>query len=94
MRISVDSDDPGFSPLAAGTGLKVFLGGIEISHVVTADEERRELVRLVTDERGQLRLNAERDGAERETLRGDVRIEVPAGHPAHRFGWRPVLQAA
>lgn len=85
MRLSVDEDDPGFSPLFRG--VRVHLDGIERTRVVTADEEQRLIVRYFTDERGLMRLNKAGDGAERETLTGDVRIEVPDDHPSRRYGW-------
>jgi hypothetical protein len=85
MRLSMDEGDPGYSPLARG--VRVFLDGIERTMVVTADEEKRALVRYVTNDKGRLRVNATGDDIERETLHGDVRIEVPAGHPSEHVGW-------
>lgn len=73
MRVSVDKDDPGYSPQHMGA--KVFLDGIERSQVVTADEEQRLIIRYVTDQKG--RLVIDRNGVLRETLVGDVRIELP-----------------
>lgn len=77
MRVSIDKDDPGYSPLAVGPGIRVLLDGTERTHVVVADEEGRTLVRFATDERGRVKLNAARDSAERETLRGEVAILLP-----------------
>ena len=73
MRASVDKDDPGYAPHSIGA--KVFLDGVQRSHVVTADEEKRLIVRYVTDEKGRFKIDG--DNVRRETLYGDVRIELP-----------------
>lgn len=53
MRLSVDRDDSGFLEWAKlGTGrfaVKIFLDGVEIRDVITADEEAGMLVRYVRD---------------------------------------------
>lgn len=77
MRLSVDSDDPGYRAYqAGGRGAVVFLGGVKLSHVLTADEEMGLAVVHKTDEAG----NIVHCGGviQRETLRGAVRIELPA----------------
>lgn len=48
MRVSIDKNDPGFTRYAElvsdGYGLLVLLDGVEIPGVVTADEERGEII--------------------------------------------------
>lgn len=86
MKISIDTD-----PRLIGMGVRVFLNGVEISHVTAADEEERYIDRLCTDERGRPFLNKERTDAARERLAGDVRIELPEAAAALRAastGWR------
>ena len=79
MRISIDCEDPGFATWAASAKpVRVYLGGVEISKVITADEERRFVVRHVTDERGNVVLNRARTETMRETVYGDVRIQASA----------------
>lgn len=73
MRLSVDSDDPGYQPWAVGCKCRVLLDGIERSHVITADEERGMLVRFVTP----LRVAPDGKSVERETLHGIVAILKP-----------------
>jgi len=75
MRLSVDPIDPGYC--RAGFGAKVFLDGVEISHVVTADEERRMVLVVKTDEDGRVVLNAARDAVETEWRFGGVRLDLP-----------------
>lgn len=74
--MSSDPADPGYLPwMRSGRRARVFLGGVELSDVVLADEEKRMLVRCRTDERGRLVLSADRKRVLTETLHGDVRIE-------------------
>lgn len=76
MRMSSDRSDPGYLAwVKSGRRARVFLGGTELSCVVTADEKKRMLVRCRTDERGRLVLSADRTEVLTETLHGDVRIE-------------------
>jgi len=78
MRLSVDENDPGFRPHLYA--IKVYFMGTERSHVITADEERRLIVAHQLDSKGHPRLNTDGTQVLRETLYGDVRIEIPAGH--------------
>lgn len=80
MRLSVDDTDPGYSRLAFG--VRVFLDGAEVKRVITADEERGLIVQHAVNEHGDL-LWADRSRKQlrREMRYGDVRIEVPEGHP-------------
>lgn len=75
MRLSIDPNDPGYTKGLCG-GIKVFLDGIERCNVVTADEEKRLIVVHPLDERGRLQLDREKGEVVRETLHGDVRIEL------------------
>jgi hypothetical protein len=76
MRASVDQSDPGYNP--AHFGAKVFFEGAQISHVITADEEKRFVIVHCTDERGNVMLTADRTETKTETRYGAVRIELPA----------------
>lgn len=82
MRLSCDRNDPGYHP--AATKVRVYLNGAERTKVITADEEARLIVRFQTDEKGRLIKNEKRDDVLRETLYGDVRIELPDNHPLLR----------
>lgn len=87
MRVSVDKDDPGYSPLLIGC--KVFYEGYERSHVFTADEEKRTAVVAKLDSRGGVCLNKTRDDIEKETIYGHVRIECdPKQLKAHKLWLR------
>jgi len=81
MRLSTDIDDPGFTPHTQN--VKVFLNGVERTGVITADEEKRLIIVHKRDENGRLMFRsagmAYGPEFERETLYGDVRIEI-GGH--------------
>lgn len=82
MRISCDSDDPGFAiyfPLIAE--YRVLLNGIEQRETITADEDAGLIVRVARDEHGSLILNDARDDIVRELIRGKVEI-VTAPRPS------------
>jgi len=72
MRVSVDTQDPGYSPGLIGRGVKVFLDGIEQRRVVTADDELGLVVMYDVDEQGQVKIEVVRI-----TAHGAVKIEMP-----------------
>jgi hypothetical protein len=77
MRLSVDSGDAGYAAyMHGGRGALVFLDGVKLNYVLTADEEMGLAVVHKTDEAG----NIVHCGGviQRETLHGAVRIELPA----------------
>lgn len=74
MRLSADQGDPGFRPNTQN--VKVFFNGVERTHVITADEERRTVVVCALDERGHVQIDWWSGEIRRETLYGDVRIEI------------------
>lgn len=76
MRLSVDPNDRGFAPAAIGA--RVFLDGVEVQDVVTADEELGEVIVLERNEAGEFFLDLELDEAKRATRNGVVRIETTA----------------
>lgn len=76
MRLSVDKSDPGYSPQAVQMRPRVFLDGVRMERVVTADEERGEVVRYRTGPDGRMVVAADGESLEREVLVGAVRIEV------------------
>lgn len=80
MRVSVDSNDPGWTPHLIGH-VKVFFEGAERRYVFTADEEKRMCIVYVLDDNGNLMLNESRTEILTETIYGHVRIDIN-GHPA------------
>lgn len=76
MRASVDSTDPGYNP--AYFGAKVFLDGVEISRVITADEDKRFVLAYRADENGDVILTPDRQDVQTEMRYGAVRIDLPA----------------
>ena len=76
MRASVDHLDPGYN--RAYFGAKVFFEGVEISRVITADEEKRFVVVVCAHENGDVMLTPDRTEVKTETRYGAVRIELPA----------------
>jgi hypothetical protein len=74
MRVSLDKDDPGF----CGHTLlqnRVFLDGEEQPHVITADDEKGEIVRFLIGVDGKPVRHPFTREPMRETLRGRVQIE-------------------
>ncbi|EBX2401341.1 TPA: hypothetical protein JD893_25065 [Citrobacter freundii] len=73
MRLTVLDDDPGRKINLGVERYAVFLDGIEVKHVFTADDEKGEVIAAVLDERGYM--VAENGEVKRHTLYGSVRIE-------------------
>ncbi|MDN3796117.1 hypothetical protein QWY64_13695 [Enterobacter hormaechei] len=73
MRITVLDDDPGRKINPAQERYAVFLNGIEVKHVFTADDEKGEVIAAVTDERGYIK--AECGEVKRQTFYGRVIIQ-------------------
>ena len=73
MRLTVLDDDPGRKINLVVERYAVFLDGIEVKHVFTADDEKGEVIAAVPDERGYM--TAENGEVKRQTLYGSVRIE-------------------
>lgn len=80
QRISCEPEDSGFGlfsqTLSDGTKVLVFLDGVEVDKVITADPGRGEIERFVTDDKGDYVRNAKGDEVLRETLQGAVRWEA------------------
>jgi hypothetical protein len=81
MRLSVDKDDPGCVEGISCTRVTVFFNGEEKRTVITADEEQGMIVCAVLDEMGRVQIDKAKGEAMKETLYGNVRIEVPDDHP-------------
>lgn len=81
MRLSVDKSDPGYCPETQR--VRVMLNGQEVRGVITADEERRMLVRYARNSDGLIYLRPSGDALVTETVAGDVRIEFLPGHSLH-----------
>lgn len=75
MRISVQKDDPGYSPLATRRCVP-FLNGWPVSFCITADEDKGYVWRYKTNSKGMVIVNAEGTGCEREQLFGVVEIKL------------------
>ncbi|CAH3860963.1 hypothetical protein VXI92_004585 [Enterobacter hormaechei] len=73
MRITVLDDDPGRKINLAQERYKVYIDGVEVKHVFTADDEKGEVIAAVTDERGYIK--AEYGEVKRQTLYGKVTIK-------------------
>jgi hypothetical protein len=76
MRASVHKDDPGYFPMDQTRRIRIFFEGVEVSGVVTADEEQRLIVQLDRDEKGRLYVDRKTGCAATVTRYGHVRIEV------------------
>lgn len=72
MRLTVLDDDPGIR-INPGDHYKVYLDGVEVKSCFTADDEKGEVIKAVTDEQG--RMIAQFGEIKRQTLYGTVRIE-------------------
>lgn len=73
MRLTVLDDDPGRKINLSKERYSVYLNGVEVKHVFTADDEKGEVIAAVPDERGYM--TTENDEVKRHTLYGSVRIE-------------------
>ncbi|EKJ4549806.1 hypothetical protein PG227_004028 [Escherichia coli] len=73
MRLTVLDDDPGRKINLAQERYTVYLDGVEVKNVYTADDEEGEVIAAVHDERGYL--VAENGEVKRQTLFGKVIIK-------------------
>ncbi|EBR1860206.1 hypothetical protein N8V39_19725 [Enterobacter hormaechei subsp. steigerwaltii] len=73
MRITVLDDDPGRKINLARERYKVYIDGVEVKHVFTADDEKGEVIAAVLDDRGYM--TAENGEVKRQSLYGKVTIK-------------------
>nr|DAZ37034.1 MAG TPA: hypothetical protein [Caudoviricetes sp.] len=73
MRLTVLDDDPGRKINLAQERYTVYLDGVEVKHVYTADDEKDEVISAVLDERGYVA--TENGEVKRQTLFGKVIIK-------------------
>ena len=73
MRLTVLDDDPGEYITPGSERIRVYLNGVEVKHVYSADDVKGEVINAVLDSRGRFRV--ENDQVKRQTLYGQVRIE-------------------
>lgn len=73
MRITVLDDDPGRRINPAQERYAVFLNGVEVKCVFTADDEKGEVIAAIPDDRGYM--TAENGEVKRQTLYGKVTIK-------------------
>lgn len=76
VRLSTIETDPGYAPWLEFLGTRgkplVYLDGVEVALVETADEEMGFIIRVVAEDDGGIKVVD--DEIVRETLRGTVRI--------------------
>lgn len=77
MRISAIKGDPGYTD--GCYGVRIFLDGVEVDHVFTADEERRFIVQGDLDARGRLQISTDGETVRTVKRYGEVRVELPEG---------------
>lgn len=73
MRLTVLDDDPGRKINPGVERYTVYLDGVEVKHVYTADDEKGEVISAVLDERGYMA--TENGEVKRQTLFGKVIIK-------------------
>lgn len=73
MRLTVLDDDPGERIKPGHERITVYLDGVEVKHVFSANSDKGEVIAAVLDSRGYL--TAENGEVKRQTLFGQVRIE-------------------
>ncbi|WP_320703570.1 hypothetical protein [Enterobacter asburiae] len=73
MRITVLDDDPGRKINLTRERYKVYIDGVEVKHVFTADDEKGEVIAAVLDDRGYM--TAENGEVKRQTFYGRVIIQ-------------------
>lgn len=77
-RISIDSNNPTYTPKAHGA--TVFLDGKKVDHVITADDETGEVQINLLNEDGEPFIDRNTRKIARKWLFGHVRIELPKTH--------------
>lgn len=73
MRITVLDDDPGRKINLARERYNVYIDGVEVKHVFTADDEKGEVIAAVLDNRGYM--TAENGEVKRQSFYGRVIIQ-------------------
>ncbi|HGF5823041.1 TPA: hypothetical protein ACF28B_000915 [Klebsiella pneumoniae] len=73
MRLTVLDDDTGERIEPGSERITVYLNGVEVKHVFSADDDKGEVIAAVLDRRGYL--TAENGEVKRHRLLGQVRIE-------------------
>ncbi|MGG5840381.1 hypothetical protein [Huaxiibacter chinensis] len=73
MRLTVLDDDPGRRINPAQERYTVYLDGVEVKHVFTADDEKGEVIAAIPDDCGYM--TAENGEVKLQTLYGKVTIK-------------------
>ncbi|MCK6740950.1 hypothetical protein L8S62_00635 [Enterobacter cloacae] len=73
MRITVLDGDPGRKINLARERYKVYIDGVEVKHVFTADDEKGEVIAAVLDDHGYM--TADNGEVKRQSLYGRVIIK-------------------
>jgi hypothetical protein len=76
MRLTVLDDDTGERIEPGRERITVYLNGVEVKHVFSADDDKGEVIAAVHDSRGHF--TAENGEVKRQTLFGQVRIVRPS----------------
>ena len=81
MRISSNSSDPGYLQYLVcektGRWPLIFLDGVKVMDVLTADSDKGFLIRAVTDDVGNVVLDETGEVIKRETLTGRIEYRWP-----------------
>lgn len=72
MRVSIVKADPGYRWNASSYHVK--LDGEEVTHVLTADEEKGQVVRYVLDDKGKPKIGPDGNSYVTETVAGHVEV--------------------
>jgi len=75
MRLAADPFDPAYNQVAKGC--KIFVNGVEMQHLLSADEEAGEVERVKFDTAGNVVIDAY-GSVRSETIRGTIRIDLAA----------------
>lgn len=72
MRYSCREDDAGFANFIKARPVRVLIDGVERGNVITADEDRRQALCTMRDERGRLVVDIEQRCIKTEWITGTV----------------------
>ncbi len=75
MRISINKKDLAYMPPERRKLYRVWIGGQEVKHVITADTEQGFVLRAITTPDGKMVVNPLTRGVATQRLHGHVRIE-------------------
>lgn len=80
MRISVDAEDPGYTPLAVAAVEEVLIDGHVINGCITADEEKGYVLCYLKDQDGNYVIDETGEHVEKVELTGEVQVVLKPGY--------------